>query len=909
MRHFHAYQDIERFFIGDPMKKVYSFLSTGLPGLDAILTGVRPGDNIVLQIDDIQDYIAFVHPFCQEAQREERQLIYFRFAEHQQLLPEGATAEIHQLHPENGFENFISDIFDVIERVGIGGCYVFDCLSGLAADWYSDRMLGNFFMLTCPYLYSYETATFFALTRNYHTQMAIDAIHNTAQVIMDVYRHDGSLYVHPLKVYKRYSETMYMLHEWRGNLFFPVTRSATISAILASVPQPWLDFTIHAGDVWTRTFCHAQELADATAHGHGHPTEDRKLIQRLLRMAITRDERLFNLAEKYFDLGDLIDVGKRMIGTGLIGGKSVGMLLSRAVLKKEDPYWRTRLESHDSFFIGSDVFYTYLILNGCWWVRRRLKNPAIALDGWQETRQRLMTGTFPQDIQDQFMAMLNYFGQSPIIVRSSSLLEDAYGNAFSGKYESVFCANQGSPDDRLENFLNAVRKVYASTMSRDALTYRMHWGLLEQDEQMALLVQRVCGENYGQQFYPQVAGVGFSFNPFVWNKEIDPTAGIIRLVFGLGTRAVDRADDDYTRIVSLSAPQRRPESTVDEVRKYTQRRVDVLDLQLNQHVSRYFEDVAHDSPNLPIDIFASRDDELERRAAEFNWSKVFPWILTFEKLLSETKFVDDMKRMLATIHAAYNYPVDIEFAAHFLDDNDYRINLLQCRPFQVKGHSGTITLPKSLRRDVTIISTDGPIIGNSRDAQIDRIVFVSPDYYGRLNMNDRYSVARLIGRLTHLQAADAAKNIMLVGPGRWGTTTPALGVPVSFSEINSVSVLCEIALMHGGLVPDVSLGTHFFNDIVEMDMLYMAVYPERESNVCDLKLLQGQPNRLGDLLPDSASWAETVKVFDSPPKDRGPALWLTVDSIAQKGFLYLQNEKTAQKGGSEKRKSKSAQQI
>lgn len=878
------------------MKKVYTFLSTGLPGLDAILTGVRPGDNIVMQIDDIDDYIAFVHPFCHEAQREGRPLVYFRFADHRQLLPDDVEAEVHQLHPEGGFENFISDIFDVIERVGIGGCYVFDCLSELAVDWYSDRMLGNFFMLTCPYLYSYETATYFALMRNYHTQMAIDAIHNTAQVVIDVYRNQGSLFVHPLKVYKRYSETMYMLHQWLDDRFFPVTRSATISEILGSVPQPWLDFTIHPGDVWNRTFRRAQELVDHVKQGKRLPEEENKIVTRLMRMALTRDPRLLRLAEQYIDLTGLVEIGKRMIGSGLIGGKSVGMLLSRAILCKTDPTWVTRLESHDSFFIGADVFYTYLIQNGCWWVRRRLKNPAMALDGWQETRQRLMTGGFPPDIQEQFMSMLEYFGQSPIIVRSSSLLEDAYGNAFSGKYESVFCANQGSPQDRLENFLSAVRKVYASTMSREALTYRMHWGLLDQDEQMAILVQRVSGETYGQQFYPQVAGVGFSFNPFVWNKEIDPKAGILRLVFGLGTRAVDRADDDYTRIVSLSAPHRRPESTIDEVRKYTQRRVDVLDLQLNQHVSRYFEDVARQSPNLPIDIFASRDGELERRAAEFNWSNIFPWILTFDKLLSETTFVAEMKKMLATLHAAYNYPVDIEFAAHFLDDGDYRINLLQCRPFQVKGRqTHQVSLPKALRPDVTILRTEGPIIGNSVDTQIDRVVFVNPERYSQMGMNERYSVARLIGQVTHLEGAAAAKTIMLIGPGRWGTTTPALGVPVSFPEINTVAVLCELAQMHSGLVPDVSLGTHFFNDIVEMNMLYMAVYPDRQSNISNLQLLQTMPNRLAELLPESVNWAETVKVFDSPAKDAGPALWLTVSSVEQKGFLYLQHER-GQKG-------------
>ncbi|MBN2143718.1 MAG: PEP/pyruvate-binding domain-containing protein, partial [Candidatus Aureabacteria bacterium] len=785
-----------------------------------------------------------------------------------------------------GFETFISEIFDVIERVGTGGCYVFDCLSELAVDWYSDRMLGNFFRLTCPYLYTFETITYFALLRNRHTNLAIEAIHHTAQVVIDVYRNRETLYVHPLKVYKRHSETMYMLHSWEKEKFIPVTRSATISEILSSVPQPWLDFSILKYDVWTETFLEAQEVVDSEKSTGKHSAKTKKLLNKLLRMAVSREERLLKLCEKYFDLADLLEIEKRMIGSGLVGGKTVGMLLSRAILKKNAPRWNERLEAHDSFYIGSDVFYSYLILNGCWWVRRRLRNPAYALDGALEARQRLLTGTFPKDIQNQFMAMLDYFGQSPIIVRSSSLLEDAYGNAFSGKYESVFCANQGTPQERLEHFMTAVRRVYASTMSRDALSYRAHWGLLEQDEQMALLIQRVSGEVHGKQFYPHVAGVGFSFNPFVWNKKIDPSSGMIRLVFGLGTRAVDRTDDDYTRVVALNAPGLRPEANFEEVKKYAQRRVDVLDLKANQHVSRYFDEVAKSSPQLPLDIFASKDEELVRRASEMNRQDFFPYVLTFDSLLSQTEFVDRIKEMLAMLESAYEYPVDVEFTANFLDPDVFRINLLQCRPFQVKGKTGIVSKSVSIPKEQVLLQTEGPIIGNSLDGTIDRCIYISPEIYGGLSMNDRYAVARLIGRLTHLTGENKAQIIMLVGPGRWGTSMPALGIPVSFAEINSVKVLCELAMMHQGLVPDVSLGTHFFNDLVEMDMLYMALHPERKNHVLNHAFFNDSHNRLSELLPDSEKWSNVVKVIDSATSG-GKILCLNVDSINQKGLCYF----------------------
>jgi hypothetical protein len=864
--------------------------STGLAGLDEVLTGLRPGDNVVWQVDSVDEYVPFVHHFCTEATRRRQPLVYFRFASHEPLLPAGAKADVYQLHPDRGFEDFISEIFDVVERVGVGGCYVFDCLSDLAVDWCSDRMLGSFFLLTCPYLYDYETVAYFALLRDRHTRKATDSVHGTAQVVIDAYRSNGRLYVHPLKVYKRHSETMHMLHGWQGEQFVPVTQSATITEILSSAPQPWLDFTIQRADVWTRAFREAADLVDAARAGQRDAEKERQSFRKLLSMAVTRDQRLAALAEQYLELSDLVEIGKRMIGTGQIGGKAVGMLLARAILRKSRPRWAERLEPHDSFYIGSDVFYTYLIQNDAWWGRRSLKDFEAGLEMAREARHRLLRGHFPADLQEQCVQMLDYFGQSPIIVRSSSLLEDAYGNAFSGKYESVFCPNQGTRADRLHAFMDAVRSVYASTTSREALTYRARRRLLDREEQMALLVQRVSGQRYGSYFYPQAAGAGFSFNPFVWNSAIDPKAGFLRLVFGLGTRAVERSDDDYTRIVALNAPLRLPVAHPEEARKYAQRRVDVLDLRDNRHVSLPFEQVAQGSPDLPLHIFAARDHALAKLASEPGSHHVFPWVLQFEELLGHTEFVSDMREMMATLEAAYQHPVDVEFTANFVDQRNYRINIVQCRPFQVRGRPGSVELPRSVAEERVVLRTSGPIIGHSRVTPVDRIVYVMPQTYGVLPMQDRVAVARLVGRITHLGGAAAAETILLVGPGRWGTTTPALGVPVTITEIDTVSVLCEIAEMHPGLVPNVSLGTHFFNDIVELDMLYLAVDPREQGSMIQSELLASAPNALAELLPGNEALSEVVRVIEIGKRPGWKRCWLRVDAMEQRGICFLEDE-------------------
>ncbi len=866
---------------------VYTAWSTGLAGLDRMLKGIIAGDNLVFQVDSVNDYIPFVEPYARAALARGRKVVYFRFANHQPLLTPSDGIEIRSLEPEVGFERFIAKIHQTIEADRETSCYVFDCLSDLAVDWCSDRMLGNFFMLTCPYVYDVGALAYFMLLRNYHSFHATTPISETTQILLDIYRHKGRLYLHPIKVQQRYSPTMHMLHRWESDDFVPVTTSSTIAEILTSTPSVKMETPRVRLGVWNRAFLEAEEIRDP-AHRRECTLEGaRELVRRLIGMVITREERFFRLAEKYLNLGDILDIWKRMIGTGLIGGKAVGMLLARAILTKTAPRYQELLEPHDSFFIGSDVFYTFLVQNGCWWTRQKQRNPATFLDGAEDARRRILMGTFSADIQKEFSEMLEYFGQSPILVRSSSLLEDNFGNSFAGKYESVFCVNQGPHQQRLEDFMSAVRSIYASTMSEKALRYRALRGMLDRDEQMALLVQRVSGGLYGSYFYPQLAGVGLSFNPYVWSDQIDPQAGVLRLVFGLGTRAVDRADDDYTRIVALNAPQRRPEGTPDEVRHYTQRRVDCLDLHANQLVSCGFLDLVRQSPGLPVELFATQDEESAGRQTEDGGRSTPQWNLTFDQLMTGTTFVKDMREMLHIIEQAYGCPVDTEFTANFFSPDDYRINLVQCRPLQVNPSGLTTSVPTDLAQSDRILEAHGAVVGQSRLTTIDRLIYVVPGVYGRLSMNERYSVARLIGRIAHLEERDRPKTVMLLGPGRWGTSTPTLGVPVSFAEINTVSILCELVMMREGLVPEVSLGTHFFNELVEMDMLYLALFPSREGNFLNEDYLTRSPSKLTQLLPGAADRADVVRVIDPRDACPGCSLLLNANTRTQKVVCYL----------------------
>ena len=820
--------------------------TTGLPGLDAVLRGVQRGDNIVWQIQSLDEYLSLVTRYAAAAFNQQRRLIYFRFAEHWPLLGETSGAEIHCPRPADGFDAFVDQVHSVIEAAGPETMYVFDCLSDLAEAWQSDRMMGNFFRLTCPRLFDLDTVTYFGILRNTHAASALQMITNTTQFLLDVFHCHDRLYIRPLKVQHRSAAAMNLIHAWEsGDHFRPVTDSGTVSEILAGSGWPGLDDNPIISH-WRRHFATARSVAKLRRNGQADAAAESFWFDLIGKLLLPTDPAMSPLIRQYLHLEDLLAVRDRMIGIGSIGGKALGMLLARAILRQDVPAMHAQLEAHDSFYVGTEVFDTFLVRNGLWWLRRQQRDPATFLQQLDEAYARTMRGTFTTSTLQQFEGMLDYFGEWPFIVRSSSRLEDQFGNAFAGQYESVFCANRGPREKRLADLLDAVRQVYASTLGEKALRYRQRRGLLEAQEQMALLIMRVSGTAGHHYFHPHAAGVGLSFNPYRWNPRIDMQAGVVRLVAGLGTRAVDRTDDDYTRLISLNEPELRPETNFGAIARHAQRRMDALDLAGNQVITGPFAELTAGEDDFPLDLFTSRERP-DR-----------PPFLTFDGLLKKTPFVRDMSTLLGSLQAAYQHPVEIEFSLNVQPGGGYRINLLQCRPMQVRSSDG-ITRAEPPPYVPSLIAAQGAVIGPSRVIRPDRIVYIAPDLYGKLGQTDRLAVARLIGRINR---ASAGRTLLLLGPGRWGSRDIWLGIPVAFADINNVTALCEIVAMHDDLVPDVSLGTHFINELIEADMLYFALFPKTEGNRIDEKAIRRQPNRLGKLFPDAKEWADIIRVVD-----------------------------------------------
>lgn len=856
-------------------------ISTGLMDLDILLGGLRPGDNVAWRVDSIDDYRHYVRHLARFIEINRLKAWYFRFADHPPLISGEPGIITVNLDPPGGFEQFVVDIFNSISGTE-KGIYIFDSLSALPQNCYSDRMIGNFFRLICPRLHKQSALSYFSFMRYKHSYHAEQFISDTAELLIDIYSHENRRYIKPVQVKDRYNSGMFRLHEEREDKLDLVRESFRISDIISSEPWPGLrSASYRMIGIWDRMFLSAEETLGTSQNGEGKSGRTDEQFSRLLRFIISRDERVLNLAERYLTLEDLIFLWKRMIGTGFIGGKSVGMLLAHAVLKKECPELYMKLEKPDSFFIGSDIFYTFLIDNGLWQFKQEQKNSVTYLDSIDAARRKIMEGTFPPYLVQRLSDMLDYFGQTPIIVRSSSLLEDAFGNAFAGKYESVFCPNQGTGRKRLENLLAAIKTVYASTMSREALLYRQSRGVLDRDEQMPLLIQRVSGVPKGSFYYPQLSGVGFSFNPYAWSRDIDPRAGMMRLVFGLGTRAVDRADNEYTRVIALNAPSRRPESNTSEKKKYSQKKVDLINLQLNTFEKCDFQSLT-DLEN-HLDLFATHDWQAERYYREKGITGKSSWFLSFEKLIGKTDFVEDISKILRTIKKTYGSNVDIEFTCNFVSPEEYRLCLVQCRPFQVDEHDiMDVHIPRVDEEDILMRAT-GAIVGRSPDTEIDTVIYIDPRTYGSLPDSRRYGAAGVINSL--LQREEGKRRTVLIGPGRWGTSTPSLGVPATFSDIRQAYAICEIDSMHEGLIPDLSLGTHFFNEMIETGMVYMGYFNNRAENAFRENILLKGGNRLVSLLPDEEEWAEIIYVMDFPLE--GKSLRMAADPVDQVGILYF----------------------
>jgi len=862
-------------------------VGSGLPLLDDLLQGLRLGDNVVWQIDSLEDYPFFAEALIKHAMQNDNKCVYVRFAPHAPVVKSRYGLVVVNIDPSQGFDYFSGEVFRLIEEMGKGAYFIFDNLSALVDEWATDELLVNFFQITCPHLFEMDDVAYFALRREQHGQSAVSRIRAVTQILIDVYHVSGSKYIHPLKVQWRHSPEMFLPHKMGTTEWEPVVRSGEAASVLNAASRSAVSLKKTSIAPWDRVYgrlVHYQGLGKDSLEVN---KEMELLKDELARMMIGSHRKLIQLSNKYMTAGDLFDIRDRIIGSGRIGGKSAGMLMARAVLSAgtNDAGFKQILEEHDSFYIGSDVFFTFLVNNGLFELRLQLsKEEKLSWDDFADVENRFLSGKFQPDAMEQFKDMLDYYGQAPIIVRSSSLLEDGFNDAFAGKYRSEFCPNQGGPEERLEVFLKAVKLVYASSLNPDALSYRRRRGLDEGDEQMAILVQRVSGMPYKEYFFPTLAGVAFSRNLYAWTDRIDPKKGMIRMVFGLGTRAVNRVSGEYPRMIAVSHPELRPEAGM-EVAKYAQRLVDELNLKSNKFETLPFNELISDRDYPGLNMITSEIDDGYVRDIPSSLSSTSDLVLTFNNLIRKTKLVGIVKEILTRLEQAWGQPIDIEFTAYFNEKGDISINLLQCRALHVPRASGIeVHIPEDISADKVLFASGRTISAGIVD-DIRHIIFIEPSEYAEATLDRKRSLGRVIGMLNE-RLGQMEGRIMAIGPGRWGSNNIDLGVNVTYAEIDNISVLVEVGREESGLKPEFSYGTHFFQDLVESDILYVPVYPGDEKSRFNREFFYNAKNIFTDLLPDYGEFEDLVRVINVQESGRGPAK-LLADPQTHKAMCIL----------------------
>lgn len=532
--------------------------------------------------------------------------------------------------------------------------------------------------------------------------------------------------------------------------------------------------------------------------------------------------------QRYIEFDPLLlpEVKENTIGEGTIGGKAKGIAFARHILNEKAVDIRNEVVIPESMFLATEVFEEFEVINNLQDIEQE--------EDFEEIEKAFINGRFPVAIERELRRILERITY-PLAVRSSSKLEDDPKYSFAGKYLTTFIPNTGDIDGRLENLKHAIKLIYASVYGPNAVEYKRKHKL--SGEQMAVIIQRLMGRERKGYFYPELAAVGFSRNYRRWSERLKQEDGVIRLVFGLGTRCTGRG---YARNISLSNPNLRPEGqNPRDIAKYSQETFDMLDMETGQLLAVNINaktEIFKEHPNIGrfVKVYLRDSDELKDM-----WSISHgkpgsqKYIFAFKDFPSAyPEILDTSGRLFKCFEEEMGVPVDIEFT---FDTADKSYALVQLRPLSSYEEYRKIRVPRSLAKTEIILRGDR-MLTNGKVKNMKTIVYVDPQGYSEAG--DKYAVAREVGRINEQLNGE---QYILIGPGRWGSTNPDLGVPVRYREIFNCSVLVELGISHGNYTPELSYGTHFFADLELDGVLYLPVFDSVRSNIINWEWFNDMP--------------------------------------------------------------------
>lgn len=611
----------------------------------------------------------------------------------------------------------------------------------------------------------------------------------------------------------------------------------------------------------------------------------------LVRRFLTDELDYINVARSYVEVRDFYDLVRRVIAPprsyGKLGGKGAGLFLATRILRGSPEVARElgTIRSPKTWYITSDGVLDFIQYNSLEdiynWKYLEIEQ---VRDEYPHIVQVFKNSHFSPEIVKGLSLALDDLEEKPLIVRSSSLLEDRLGSSFSGKYKSLFLANQGTKRERLLALLDAISEVYASIFGPDPIEYRAERGLLDVHEEMGILIQEVVGTRVGKYFFPSFAGVAFSNNEFRWSARIRREDGLLRLVPGLGTRAVDRVGEDYPILVAPGQPGLRVNVTRDEAVRYSPRKMDVINLESGTFetvpIEWIFRECGREFPGLKQLVSQADADSIRQPLFIDHERDADSLVFTFEGLLRQTNFLSRMKTLLNTLREKMGTPVDLEFAS---DGKD--LYLLQCRPQSFTEDASPSPIPLDIAPEKLIFSARN-YVSNGRVPDITHIVYV--DVEGYLHLPDPVAFKRVGRAVARLNKILPKRRFILIGPGRWGSRGDIkLGVSVTYSDINNSAMLIEVARKRGNYMPDLSFGTHFFQDLVEASIRYLPLFPDDERVVFKEDFLKKTPEEFRRLAPDFSDVAHVVHVVDVPKAADGLVLRVLANAEAGEAVAFL----------------------
>ncbi len=539
------------------------------------------------------------------------------------------------------------------------------------------------------------------------------------------------------------------------------------------------------------------------------------------------------------------------IGEGSLGGKGRGLAFIDSIIKANpicDDFNGITISIPRTVVLCTDIFDEFMAANDLY---------PIALSDIpdEEILQHFLRAKLPERLIDDFTSLIDVVDR-PLAIRSSSLLEDSHYQPFAGIYSTYMIPHDDNRPEMLKMLSEAIKGVYASVFYKDSKAYMTATANVIDQEKMAVIIQEVVGENHGDYYFPSFSGVARSLNYYPINDE-QPDDGVAEVAVGLGKYIVDGG-------LSLRFSPRHPDKVLQ---------TSTLDLALRDTQTKFYAiDKKSDIPDLHVDDgfnivtksiqdFAS-DDTLKYLVSTFDFrdqyirdTHIGPGrkLVTFANVLSHGVFplAKALDFMLVNGSEKMQRPVEIEFAGIIDHKGESKGNLywLQIRPIIDRKELVDDTILEV--PDNELILKSNTALGHGNIEGVKKIIYVRPENF---TSSKNSEIAQEIGRL-NAECVERGENYILIGPGRWGSSDTALGIPVKWPQIANAKLIVESSLNNYRIEP--SQGTHFFQNLTSFGVGYFTVDTSSNQGICDIAYLDSL---------DADYESENIRIvnFDTP---------------------------------------------